>query len=158
MNKTNLKLLVYSIFLIALSSGLTYWGLSNKALPPTKIHISTLDSNCDIRTWYNFQVVAIPQLNEYWIEQGVSLEDRASKAYGLRHSARIHARYMMPKKEEVFALQKRDFKKYGNSNGPTFKGSLKKNQDNGMTLEEAYKSIIKSASETNTTYNLDCDL
>jgi len=158
MNKINLKLLVYSLFLIALSSGITYAILQNNTLPPAKIHISTLETDCDIRTWYNFQVVAIPKLNKYWIEQNISLEERASRAYGLRHSARIHARYMMPDQEEVFALQKRDFEKYGHSNGPTFKYFLKKNQEKGMTLEEAYESIIKSASKTDRNYNLACDL
>ena len=158
MNKTNFKLLVYSLFLITLSSGITYWFVNNKATPPTKIKISNLETNCDIRTWYNFQVVAIPRLNEYWIGQSISLEDRAYKAYELRHKARIHARYMMPVQEEVFALQKRDFKKYGNTNGPTFKDFLKKSKTEGMTLDEAYENIIKSSSKTNTSYNLDCDL
>jgi hypothetical protein len=157
MNKISLKLIVYNLFLMALSSGLTYWMLSAKVLPPASIQIDTLDNNCAIRTWYNFQVLAIPQLNEYWITQEVGLKERASKAYTLRHEARVHARYMMPSKEEIALLQKRDLAKYGNPNGPTFDDLLQKNQAKGMTLEEAYERIIQTASRTNNNYNLDCD-
>lgn len=157
MNKTSLKLIVYSIFLIALSSGGTYWMLSTKVLPATTIQINTPDNNCDIRTWYNFQVLAIPQLNAYWMTQEIPLKDRAYKAYTLRHNARIHARYMMPNQEEVALLQKRDLAKYGNPDGPTFEDLLQKNQAKGMTLDQAYESIIQTASKTNNNYNLDCD-
>lgn len=157
MNKTSIKLIVYSLFLIALSSGGTYWMLSLKVLPPAAIQIDTPNNNCDIRTWYNFQVLAIPQLNDYWITQEITLKERAYKAYILRHNARVHARYMMPNKEEVALLQKRDLAKYGNPDGPTFETLLEKNQAKGMTLEQAYKSIIQTASQTNNNYNLDCD-
>ncbi|MBL4650185.1 MAG: hypothetical protein JKY03_10670, partial [Aureispira sp.] len=126
MNKTSLKLIIYSLFLILFSSGLTYWMLSTKVLPPAKIQISMPNNNCDIRTWYKFQVLAIPQLNEYWITQELDLKKRAYKAYTLRHNARIHARYMMPDKDEVALLQKRDLAKYNNLDGPTFQGLLQK--------------------------------
>lgn len=157
MNKFSLKLILYSIFLIVLSSGLTYWMLSLEVLPPAKVQIDSPDNNCDIRTWYNFQVLAIPQLNEYWITQEVPLKDRAYKAYTLRHNARIHARFMMPNQEEVALLQKRDLDKYGNPDGPTFEDLLQKNQAKNMTLDQAYENIIKTASRTNNNYNLDCD-
>jgi hypothetical protein len=158
MNKTSLKLIVYSLFLIALSSGLTYWMLSTKVvLSPASVQIDTPNNNCDIRTWYNFQILAIPQLNEYWITQEVPLKERAYKAYNLRHNARIHARFMMPNPEEVSLLQKRDLAKYGNPDGPTFEDLLKKNQAKNRTLDQAYESIIQSASKTNNSYNLDCD-
>lgn len=158
MNKTSLKLIIYSLFLMALSSGVTYWILSTKViLSPASIQIDLPNNNCDIRTWYNFQVLAIPQLNDYWISQEVPLKDRAHKAYTLRHNARIHARYMMPNQEEVALLQKRDLAKYGNPDGPTFEDLLQKNQAKDMSLDQAYESIIKTASRTNNTYNLDCD-
>jgi hypothetical protein len=157
MNKTNFKLIAYSIFLIALSSGLTYWMLSTKVLPPATVQISMPNNNCDIRTWYNFQVLAIPQLNNYWITQEIPLEERAHKAYNIRHNARIHARYMMPNQEEVALLQKRDLAKYGNPDGPTFEDLLQKNKDKGMTLKQIHGYIIQTASKTNNSYNLDCD-
>ncbi|MBL4650874.1 MAG: hypothetical protein JKY03_14170 [Aureispira sp.] len=157
MNKTNFKLIAYSIFLIVLSSGLTYWMLSTKVLPPATVQISMPTNNCDIRTWYNFQVLAIPQLNNYWITQEIPLEERAHKAYNLRHNARIHARYMMPSQEEVALLQKRDLAKYGNPDGPTFEDLLQKNKAKGMTLKQTYGYIIQTASKTNNNYNLDCD-
>lgn len=157
MNKTSLKLILYSIFLIALSSGLTYWMLSVQVLSPATIRIDKPSNNCDIRTWYNFQVLAIPQLNEYWLTQEIPLKTRAYKAYTLRHDARVHARFMMPDKTEVALLQKRDLSKYGNPDGPTFEALLKKNQAKGMTLDQSYESIIQTASQTNNNYNLDCD-
>lgn len=157
-NNSILKLIVYSIFLITFSSGLTYWTVKNtKVIAPATIQIATPDNNCDIRTWYNFQVLAIPQLNDYWITQEIPLKDRAYKAYSLRHNARIYARYMMPNKAEVIGLQKRDSAKYGNPDGPTFEDLLEKNQAKGMTLDQAYERIIETASKTNNNYNLDCD-
>lgn len=157
MNKASLKLIVYSLFLMALSSGLTYWMLSTKVLAPTTIQIETPSDNCTIRTWYNFQVIAIPQLNDYWITRKIPLKQRAYKAYLLRHKARIHARHMMPNKEEVASLQERDLAKYGDPNGPTFEFLLEKNQAKGMTLDQAYESIIQTASQTNKAYNAACD-
>ncbi len=156
-NKTLAQLIIYSIFLIVVSSGSTYWMLGHKIIAPATVRIDIPNTNCDIRTWYNFQVLAIPKLNEYWLSQGISLEERALKAYTLRHEARIHARHMMPNKDEVALLQKRDLAKYGNPNGPTFDYLMEKNQGQGMSMEEAYERIIQTASQTNSNYNLDCD-
>lgn len=158
--KTNkiLKVVAYSICLILMSSSITYWlGKHTKVLAPATIQITTPNNNCDIRTWYNFQVLAIPQLNDYWITQKMPLKDRAYKAYSLRHDARIYARYMMPNQEEVASLRKRDSVKYGHPDGPTFEFLLDKNQKKGMTLNQAYERIIETASTTNNNYNLDCD-
>jgi len=57
------------------------------------------------------------------------VEERAKKAYEIRHNARLKAREMMQNKDEVLALQKRDLKKYGNPDGPTFDQLIKKHQD-----------------------------
>ena len=62
-------------------------------------------TNCEIRIWYNYQVVAISKLNEKWKADGMSLEARAEKAYETRHNARINARYMMQNKDEVKATK-----------------------------------------------------
>ena len=57
------------------------FGFSGSALRPAQQadgavrHTATYEGthipkdNCQIRAWYNYQVVAIPKLNEYWIEQ-----------------------------------------------------------------------------------------
>ncbi len=113
-------------------------------------------TNCDIRVWYNYQVVAIGKINARWKEEGLDLKTRAEKAFELRHNARINARYMMPNQDEVKALQARDMKKYGNPDGPTFEYLVKKNTDKGKTLEEAYEGIIASSSRTSPVYNNEC--
>ena len=131
-----------------------------------KIWIPTLPSsnnltgipktNCEIRLWYNFQIVAVGIINEKWRLDGIDLEIRAHKAYEMRHEARVNARFMMQNKEEVKELQIRDYNRYGNTDGPTFEYLLKKNTDKGLTLEAAYQAIIDSSSKTDKKYNADC--
>lgn len=113
-------------------------------------------TNCEIRLWYNFQIVAVGIINKKWKQDGIDLKTRAHKAYEMRHEARVNARFMMQNKDEVKALQARDMQKYGNPDGPTFEYLLKKNTDNGLSLEAAYQSIIDSSSKTDTRYNADC--
>lgn len=113
-------------------------------------------TDCEIRLWYNYQIVAVGVINEKWKQDGIDLETRARKAYEMRHEARVNARYLMPNKEAVKMLQARDSEKYGNPNGPTFDYLLKKNTDKGLSLEAAYQSIIDSSSRTDTRYNADC--
>lgn len=129
---------------------------NTNATPTSKNMLNAPSTNCDIRLWYNYQVVAIGKINERWEEEGLPLKERAEKAYKLRHEARVNARFMMPKESEVKALQARDMKKYGNPDGPTFEYLVKKNTDKGKTLDEAYQSIIDSSSRTDTKYNQDC--
>lgn len=157
MNKTSLKLIIYSLFLIAISSGLTYSILSPKVSPTETVQTEIPESDCQIRIWYNFQILAIPKLNEYWITKEIPLKERAYKAYNLRHNARIHARFMMLDQKEVAVLQKRDLDKYGNPDGPTFEYLLQKSQAKDISLEQAYESIIQSSSKTNDGHNSVCD-
>ena len=114
-------------------------------------------TNCEIRRWYNYQVVAVGVINQKWEEDGISLQMRALKAFEMRHAARVNARYMMQNKDEVKALQKRDQEKYGNPDGPTFGYLMQKNIDKGKTVAEAYQSIIDSSSTTDQGYNADCE-
>ncbi len=120
------------------------------------ILVSIPKNNCEIRIWYNYQVVAISEINKKWIEDGIDLETRAKQAYKLRHNARVNARYLMQNKAEVKMLQERDREKYGNPDGPTFDYLVKKNTDNGASLDEAYQSIIDSSSRTSAVYNNQC--
>ena len=113
-------------------------------------------TNCDIRLWYNYQVVAIGKINERWEQEGIALKKRAEDAFEIRHHARINARFMMQDKSQVKGLQDRDQAKYGNPDGPTFDYLVKKNTDKGKTLDEAYQSIIDSSSRTDKKYNNDC--
>jgi len=114
-------------------------------------------TSCEIRLWYNYQVVAIGQINKYWEKKGMRLSKRARVAYNMRHEARMYARFMMQDKEQVARLQKRDTEKYGNPDGPTFRYLIKKNIKKGKTRAEAFQSIIDSSSRTDNKYNEDCE-
>lgn len=119
--------------------------------------VSVPETDCEIRVWYNYQVVAIPVINQRWVNRGVSLEDRARRAFDLRHKARMNARFMMPSKEEMRALQERDRKKYGNPDGPTFEYLVQKSLKKGISREETYKTIIASSARTDNGYNEKCE-
>lgn len=127
---------------------------------PTLLTSSSLvdipNSDCEIRLWYNFQVVAIGVINEKWEEDGIDLATRALKAYEMRHEARVNARFMMQDKAAVKTLQERDMQKYGNPDGPSFDYLVKKNTNKGMSEAEAYQAIIDSSSKTDPNYNADC--
>lgn len=113
-------------------------------------------TNCDIRVWYNYQVIAIGKLNEKWAQDGLDLAERAHKAYELRHNARINARFMMQNKTEVEGIQARDLGKYGNPDGPTYDYLVKKSTDKGLSKEAAYKNIIASSSRVSPVFNAKC--
>lgn len=115
------------------------------------------ETDCEIRVWYNYQVVAIPVINNRWIENELSLKDRAERAYRLRHNARINARFMMSSAIEMKALQARDMLKYGNPDGPTFEYLVAKNVNAGLTEQQAYEKIITSSARTDNSYNEMCD-
>lgn len=125
-------------------------------LPSPKNLTGVPKTDCEIRLWYNYQIVAVGVINKKWIQDGLDLETRAHKAYEMRHKARVNARFMMQDKEAVKKLQERDVKKYGNPDGPTFAYLLNKSVENGNTKEVAYQTIIDSSSRTDTRYNADC--
>jgi len=110
-------------------------------------------TNAEIRQWYNDVVGEIPTLNEKWISEGISVEERAKQAFEIRHNARLEARAMMQNKEEVAALQARDQEKYGNPDGPTFEYLVEKNREKGMEGDAIYENIIGSSNRTNREYN-----
>ncbi len=121
------------------------------ACPPCEKPIP--ETNAEIRLWYNNQVVVIPSLNKGWIQDGLNAVDRARHAYEIRHNARINARLLMQNKTEVDALRKRDMKKYGNPEGPTFLHLVEKNCAKGLRGDEIYEEIIKSSYRTSPEYN-----
>ncbi|MFK7748393.1 MAG: LysM peptidoglycan-binding domain-containing protein [Kordia sp.] len=113
-------------------------------------------TDCEIRIWYNYQVVAISELNKNWIQQKIDLKTRAVKAYELRHNARINARFMMADRTAVKELQKRDIDKYGNPHGPTFEYLIGKCTKKGTAMATCYEDIIVSSSSVSTVYNSKC--
>lgn len=110
-------------------------------------------TNAEIRQWYNDEVNKIPALNEQWIAEGLSVEERAKRAQEIRHHARVEARVMMPNKQEVVDLQARDQEKYGNPDGPTFEYLVEKNRSKGLQGDAVYEDIIGSSNRTNKEYN-----
>lgn len=126
---------------------------SSQAQSPSAATSAVPKTNNEIRQWYNDQVAPIPALNEQWIKQGLSVEQRARKAQEIRHAARIKAREYMQDKSEVADLQARDTEKYGNPDGPTFEYLVANNKKKGMTGDDVYEDIIGSANRTNAAYN-----
>ena len=59
------------------------------ALPNSDNLTGIPKTNCEIRLWYNFQIVAVGVINEKWEKDGIDLETRAHKAYEMRHEARV---------------------------------------------------------------------
>lgn len=134
-------------------------GASTEVSAPKEedaILVALPKTNCEIRVWYNYQVIAIGKLNEKWKEDGLDLATRAHKAYELRHNARINARFMMQNKSEVQMIQARDMGKYGNPDGPTYEYLVKKSTDKGLSQEEAYQNIIDSSSRVSPVFNKEC--
>lgn len=128
-------------------------NIVEKTQPIQTIQKTIPRTNAEIRQWYNDQVAVISSLNEQWAKEGISLKERAHRAYEIRHKARIGARAMMKDKAEVTMLEKRDMKKYGNPDGPTFKYLVEKNRKKGMSQDESYEAIIGSSERTNSKYN-----
>ena len=110
-------------------------------------------SNTEVRTWYNKQVATIADRNAEWEKAGFPVDERAFLAWGIRHNARVEAREMMEKKREVKKLQRRDKRKYGNPDGPTFGYLVEKYQEEGLTGNAIYEAIIESSQRTNKKVN-----
>ena len=150
-----------TLFFALIITGCSTVSPQPKASPATLIateksiyHIPKTD--CEVRDWYNYQVVAIPVINKRWTQIGLNAAERAKRAFDLRHKARINARFMMPDQSEVKDLQERDTKKYGNPDGPTLTYLVKKLQGKGLKGEPLYNNIIVSSSRTDSTYNAAC--
>lgn len=113
-------------------------------------------NNCEIRIWYNYQIVAIPVINEYWMQQGYDLPTRAKMAFLIRHNARLYSRFMMDDPDAVSRAEIRDIERYGDANGPSFDYLYQLHKANGLTNDESYQTIIDSASRTSTVYDGNC--
>ena len=110
-------------------------------------------NNGEIRAWYLERVAEIPKLDEGWVHQGLSIEQRAFLAWQIRHEARIASRLMMEKPHEVEDLRERDRRFYGRPDGPTFDQLVEKNIHRGLTGDEVYEQIITDSQTTNREVN-----
>lgn len=109
--------------------------------------------NSEIRQWYNEQVAGIEAEDKKWQQQGLSCEQRARRAYEIRHAARLKARQFMQDRDEVALLQARDKAKYGHPDGPTFDYLVEQNRSKGLRGDDIYLAIIGSATTTNADVN-----
>jgi hypothetical protein len=110
-------------------------------------------SNKDIRVRYLCDVAKIGAENEDWKKQSVPIEERAKRAFEIRHNARKTARAMMQSDTEVALLKSRDQAKYGSPDGPTFEWLVEKAKGKGLTGDAVYQEIIDSAQRTNVDVN-----
>lgn len=110
-------------------------------------------SNAEIRRWYVDQVERIKELNEQWIREGLSAEERARRAQKMRHDIRLRAQGMMQNPDEVEALRRRDIKEYGNPDGPTFEQLMQEAKDEGLSGDAIYEYIIEKSIKTNPDVN-----
>jgi hypothetical protein len=99
-------------------------------------------TNKEIRWWYFQEVAEIRGLVEEWERRGDSRENQARQAWKRRH-VRLQAREMMEDPADVEAVRRRDLKKYGNPDGPTFEHKL----------DDAYRRIIEDACTTSEEVN-----
>jgi len=106
-------------------------------------------TNLEIRQWYKDQIAKIPQLNEQWIEQNVSLEERAYRAWQFRHDMRLKGRDMMQNQLEVEFLRRRDIVRYGTPDGPTFEFVITEIESEGLTGNDVLEAVIKGSYRTN---------
>jgi hypothetical protein len=110
-------------------------------------------SNKDIRVRYLCDVAQIAPQNEQWKSDKLPIEERAKKAFEIRHNARKTARAMMQSATEVEALKQRDQEKYRSPDGPTFDWLVDKAKGKGLSGDAIYQDIIESAQRTNVDVN-----
>lgn len=110
-------------------------------------------TNKEIRRWYIDYVSVIPRLDQAWLQDGIAVEERAMRAWQIRHAARLAAREMMEVPEEVELLRQRDIKFYGHPDGPSFEYLVRQAVARGLQGEEIYQSIINSSSLTDEEIN-----
>jgi len=109
--------------------------------------------NAQVRDWYNLQVAQIPAMNKAWLSEGIRAEERARRAWKIRHDARMAARQLMEDPKQIEELRNRDSEKYGNPDGPSFDYLVQKASKSGLTGDEIYEAIIQGSSTTNADVN-----
>src|SRR4051812_12572131 len=101
-------------------------------------------TNAEVRAHYVALVATIGPANERWRREGMSAEERARRAFTMRHDARLLTRAMMSSRDEVEALGRRDQEKYGNPDGPTFEQLVEGGKKKGLTGDAVFEGIVES--------------
>src|SRR4051812_4625218 len=76
-------------------------------------------TNAEIRAAHLRLAAATGPADTRWKRDGVPSEERARRAFKMRHDARLTTRAMMGDRRQVLALEQRDLAKYGHADGPT---------------------------------------
>jgi hypothetical protein len=116
-------------------------------------NVEGVKTNAEIRQWYLEQAARIPELNEQWLQQGFSVEERAEMAWRIRHEARLQARSMMADPLDVELLRERDRVLYGSPYGPTFEFLVEKLVKAGLEGDAIYEAIIEESYRTDAGIN-----
>lgn len=106
-------------------------------------------TNEEVRRWYKTEVSKIPALNAEWLTQGIGAQDRALRAWQIRHDARLRARDLMEDPREVDDLRERDITVYGNPDGPTFEFLVERAHKLGLKDNRIFEAIIDESFSTN---------
>jgi hypothetical protein len=127
---------------------------SDKPFPATSAEIAALRdggvawTNAEIRGFYLRRVAAIGPAAAQWKAEGLAAEERAHRAFQMRHDARLLTRAMMTDAREVAALRARDQAKYGSPDGPSFDWLVAHEKEGGATGDAVYEGIVQSAQRT----------
>ncbi|APR83243.1 Hypothetical protein A7982_08592 [Minicystis rosea] len=153
------------VFVVALLAGCARAGTgageapSNKPVPTSVAQAEEMKragtswEDAEIRAAYLRMVAAIGPANEAWKQEHLPAEERARRAFQMRHDARQTTRAMMKNAAEIALLQKRDQEKYGNPDGPTFEMLVERERKKGLTGDDVYEAIVKSAQRTDQSVN-----
>jgi hypothetical protein len=134
-------------------------GAAARPYPKTEAEAEALKkdgtswTNQEIRVHYNQVIATIGPSNEAWKKQGLPAEERARRAFAIRHDVRLTARAMMASASDVDLLRQRDQEKYGNPDGPTFDQLVDQNKKKGAAGDAVYEAIIASAQRTDEAFN-----
>jgi hypothetical protein len=143
----------------ALSAERTAELLAAKPFPDSLAQVEELReqgvswTNQEVRLHYNRIVGTIGPANERWKQEGLPTEERARRAYTMRHDARLLTRAMMSDAKEVEELRTRDLETYGNPDGPTFEQLVERQRSKGVSGDAVYQAIIDSSQRTNEAVN-----
>lgn len=110
-------------------------------------------TNAEIRAHYPVLVAAIGPANAAWKRDGLSAEERAHRAFQVRHDARVTCRATMADPRELAALAQRDQEKYGHPDGPRFDELVAHEKASGHTGDAVVEAIVESAQRTNIAVN-----
>ena len=92
-------------------------------------------------------------MNEVWVSEGIGVEERAKRAWLMRHEARLLARQMMEDPRQVEELRNRDLEKYGDPDGPSFQYLIRQATRLGLNGDKIYEAIIEGSFMTNADVN-----